>query len=807
MIGPDPRFWSLGHGGPERSPAAGEIVLNAPLAQEIGAAVGDEVLLRLGSVSQIPPDSALGRKTETIRNRRLKVSAIIPAEGLGRFAMNPSQRTPLVAFTAAETLQSMVEQPGKVNAIFVAGRSTAAPSQAADDALAKAFQPTLADYGLSIAIHKSGYAQATSNRMLIEPAAAAAIHKAFAHQRPQDIFTYLANTIAAGGKEIPYSTITAIDFQSEPPLGPFNSTDGAAIGPLTDDEIVLNSWAAEDLGAKPGDEIEITYFEPESTHGEVREGKQKFRLKEIAALEGLAADPDLTPQMPGVTDQLAIGDWDPPFPFDSRRVRNQDEEYWDLHRTTPKAFVSLAAGRRLWNSRFGDTTAIRFAPPSGATPESLAAQVQLDPPQLGFRFIPLKRLGLAAASGTTPFDGLFLGFSFFIMIASLLLVALLFRLGIDQRAKQIGILRSVGIGARKVTAILAGEALIVAAIGSLAGVIAGVGYAWLMLAGLNTLWLGAISTPFLQLYVTPISLVIGFFSSLIVSLATIAWTLWRCRRVPARRMLAGQMSEGGALTRRAAGISRVAAIVLLVLALVVAASALGLEGVAQAGAFMGSGALVLAAGLTWIWSRMKRGAGGSLATAGNLSLARLALRNGARNPGRSTLSIGLIAAAAFLIVALGAFRLDPAAAGNGQASGSGAFSLVAQSDQPIYQNLSNAEVRTDLGFSTADNDVLNRCTIMPFRVETGDDASCLNLYQPTRPRVLGVPAALVERGGFAWAASAATTDAERENPWLLLDKPLHARRRRHARHSRRARLQHGRVQPAQRQDRQPHRDD
>ena len=98
---------------------------------------------------------------------------------------------------------------------------------------------------------------------------------------------------------------------------------------------------------------------------------------------------------------------------------------------------------------------------------------------------------------------------------------------------------------------------------------------------------------------------------------------------------------------------------------------------------------------------------------------------------------------------------------------------MAQSDQPIYQNLSNAEVRTDLGFSAEDNDVAaSRCTIMPFRVETGDDASCLNLYQPTRPRVLGVPAALVERGGFAWAASAATTDAERQNPWLLLDKPL-----------------------------------
>jgi hypothetical protein len=35
-----------------------------------------------------------------------------------------------------------------------------------------------------------------------------------------------------------------------------------------------------------------------------------------------------------------------------------------------------------------------------------------------------------------------------------------------------------------------------------------------------------------------------------------------------------------------------------------------------------------------------------------------------------------------------------------------------------------------------------------------------------------VPRSLVERGGFAFAGSAAESDAERANPWLLLDKPL-----------------------------------
>src|SRR5206468_8718683 len=109
----------LGSGGPKESPGRGEIVLNRPLAAEIGAAVGDEVLLRIGHVSQIPPDSALGRKTETVRNRRLIVSDIIAAEGLGRFGLHPSQQLPRDAFVTTETLQDALEQPKRVNAIFV----------------------------------------------------------------------------------------------------------------------------------------------------------------------------------------------------------------------------------------------------------------------------------------------------------------------------------------------------------------------------------------------------------------------------------------------------------------------------------------------------------------------------------------------------------------------------------------------------------------------------------------------------------------------------------------------------------------
>ena len=55
----------------------------------------------------------------------------------------------------------------------------------------------------------------------------------------------------------------------------------------------------------------------------------------------MANDPDLTPEVKGVTDQETIDDWDVPFAIDYSRVRDEDDDYWANHRTTPKGYVSL----------------------------------------------------------------------------------------------------------------------------------------------------------------------------------------------------------------------------------------------------------------------------------------------------------------------------------------------------------------------------------------------------------------------------------------------------------------------------------
>ena len=67
---------------------------------------------------------------------------------------------------------------------------------------------------------------------------------------------------------------------------------------------------------------------------------------------------------------------------------------------------------------------------------------------------------------------LFLAFSFFLIAAALMLVGLLFRLNLERRAREVGLLRAAGYPLATVRRLLLVEGLIVAAIGSAVGLVA-----------------------------------------------------------------------------------------------------------------------------------------------------------------------------------------------------------------------------------------------------------------------------------------------------------------------------------------------
>ncbi|HET6646464.1 MAG TPA: ABC transporter permease, partial [Pyrinomonadaceae bacterium] len=61
-------------------------------------------------------------------------------------------------------------------------------------------------------------------------------------------------------------------------------------------------------------------------------------------------------------------------------------------------------------------------------------------------------------------------------------------------------------------------------------------------------------------------------------------------------------------------------------------------------------------------------------------------------------------------------------------------------------------------------------TFSRFRVRPGDDASCLNLYQPRNPRIIAPMTEFIEANRFVFANSIASTEEEKANPWRLLNR-------------------------------------
>jgi ABC-type antimicrobial peptide transport system permease subunit len=784
VIGAPPPFWMLDSDA-AAPPKLGrrDVALTATVATELDVAVGDAILLRLPLSGSIPADSTLGEKEQTTASRRLTVVAILPEQGgpsLARFRLRPSQAPPRNVFVSLAALQDLLELPEQANAIALAvdaPHAAAALDTAQTTAARTALRPELADFGLSVE-PEPGYVRVTADRLVLPPHVVETAERQFGDRDVQPVVTYLANTISAGDRSIPYSTVVGVD--SIPVIGPVLDDAGAPIV-LADDEVALNDWAANDLGVTVGDRVKLAWYEPETTHGELREAAPlELTVRAVVPLEEdgqptVAADPNLAPELPGVTDQASIDDWDLPFEL-VETIRREDEEYWDQHRTTPKAFVSHGLAERLWKSRWGVESVLRISPPlnggakggiadlnpsatSDVAKISSALRTHLDSAAMGMTLITVKRHALAAAAGTTPFDGLFLGFSFFLMAAAVMLVALLYRLGIEQRASEVGLLSSLGMPPRQISRLLLAEGGIVAAIGAAVGALAGIGYARLIIHGLNTWWVAATTTPFLELHVTPRSIAIGFFAGLLVALATMAWSLRRFSRLPTRELLAGQTEAALPAIGGSGRFARWAPPVAILAAIALGFVAMNLIGEARAISFMAGGALVLAGMLLAIRAKLREPV---LNPPASLSLVGLAARNARRNPARTMLALGLAAAASFLIVALSAFRLAPTDAGTG------GFDLLASTDAPLYVDLGADASRRELGFTAAESAALADSTFISCRVRTGEDASCLNLYQTTQPRVLGVPPELTAASRFAWAATAAGAD----DGWKLLDGDL-----------------------------------
>lgn len=836
LYGGDERLWSLLSTEGTKPPSEKGIVLNARLAEQLRAQVGEEVTIWVELPATIPRDSLLGGKEEqTTQEIKLTVEAILSeSAGAGRFDLQPSQQFPKVAFVDLHALQKSLgleeversrrnpnAKPARVNAMFVSARdrhdAQTEKAVEAAEALTRQLRDaiTLEDFVLRLVPNgERGYVSLESERMILEDSLAESAEQIAKklNVASSPVLAYLVNLITLESDPKKFSKYSIVAGIPDPttlpkPFGPVEllgeNQSNDATRKLRADGVLISEWLAQDLGIRPEDlnaenakrpKVRVSYHKVGS-RGELPEEEKLFEVQGVLPLKGvLAGDRGLTPHVPGITDAETFNDWDQPFPM-KLPVTDRDEDYWDHYKATPKAFFNLDAAKSWWSSRYGAQTSLRLALPAsdvGGDQAAAAAQFSnrfahellqsLKLETLGLGIQPTKWFGLRAASGTTDFAGLFIGFSFFMILSGLMLIALLVRLGIERRSSEVGLLAAIGFTPDRLRRLLFRESFSVTLTGGVIGTVAAVGYAGLLIYGLKTWWVGAVGTTLLALSVRPLTLVIGFVMTLIASAGSAWWAMRGLRQLSPKALLAGQTElvelDVTQATRRRRT-SRIGVALLCVCVLTTLAVVSGSVPAAEAFSgfswptvlffVVGMSALVASLCAISVWLSGEEFA--PVIGSGRVALLRLSLRNATRQRRRSLFSVALIASATFLLVAVAAGRRNPAVETPELNSGNGGFLFVAESTTPLLHDLNTAAGRVKLDLREANAGVgeqkskspFDAMTVTAFRVQPGENASCLNLYQTRLPTILGVPAELIRRGGFKFA------DTRHPQPWTLLE--------------------------------------
>ena len=750
IVGVDQRFLSLYEGADGVLDALSEdgipppAVLNAPLAAELNVQVGSEIALYAASRSGAHPENILGdrgtdRRTASLRAR---VALIVPSRGIGRLSLRPNQTAPFNLFVKLDRLQRALDQPGRANLI---GAALPGGERALEDVFEESFRARadLTDVGLTVRSYETFFVVESPHFAVGSALEKAALKTAAdLNLSAQPNMLYVVNQLEVNGRTIPYSTAAGfrgVGGEDAPPFPPLLLTDGSPAPPLDAEGAYLNAWAAEDLQAKAGDSLRARYFMLEGSA--LVEKEAHWTVRGVVSMSDAAVHPAMTPEIPGLGESDNLNDWEATFPLQREWIRPKDEAYWDRYRASPKAFLSMESARQLWSSQFGEATSVWVE----GGDEELAQFRRRLTANMSVPLRPVRETAVKASAGSTDFAGLFAGFSMFLIASSALLVGLLFRLGVESRSSEAGLLLALGFTPKTVRRRFLAEGLVLSAVGAAVGAAGAYLYAYAMLSALQTWWRPAVGDTFLSLHWSWRSCAAGWLLSTCAALAAVAWGSRHLSRVSVRALTSGA-SFSAAFSAASFSASRFRR-PLFSYGLTAAGALLWLFSDSPA-LFFASGCCLLAGGtgLFRAWLRRPRS-----------RAVRVGVSDARRNPSRAVASAALVACACFVLVAVGANRrpmeIDDSATGG--------YALTASSDAPIYVDLNDPGAQFDLGANLGAD-----VRIMPLRSSAGEDASCLNLYRPQEPRLLGVSDAFIERGGFQFEESLAQEDET--NPWRLL---------------------------------------
>lgn len=667
------------------SVAKDSVKMNPALAAEMKQEGQTDIVLRLPASGLVPSGSLFVTENYT-SSLRLAYSGIVPVKEGGNISMKNEQIIPFNIFVNRQDLAKVLEVEGKINLILV------------DKPVSMAELSDVWDYTASgIKVNRmNGVTEITSDRLFLQQEVLQTI--AQNNSKPNRLFSYLANSIEKEKTSIPYSFVVAMDRYK-----------GVT---LKKDEILLSDYSARRLHASLGDTIQITYFTSLQLK-KLATDTVRLRVGQIVPLSELQQDSTMSADFPGLSDVERCTDWDSDLPIDMDLITDEDENYWNLYRSTPKAIIAYEAVAGDWSNAYGSATAIRQ---DNQTPDLS----QLRPEMFGIQLLYPRDAGLFAAKNGVDFSSLFLSLAFFIIVGAILLMLIPVSEMLYQRQQEIHLLKALGYPRKRMVSMLWSELSPVVLVASVIGVFVGLVYTGLVIWLLGNVWKGATQTDQLSIYPSLSTLIIGLLVGILISLAVLRLTIVRSLKE----------KQSIARTKKSVFHTRKWLVVLsgMLVIVLLTANIFLLHSVAL---FVTTGVVLI--GVAALWGDYLIVRNGSVSKEKSYTSNQLIWATLYANKKQALLSFLTLATGVFIVFSVGLNRKGFADSSQIQ-TGTGGYTLWCESTVPIYHSLATAEGREKLSLKElpADTKVL-QCLRY-----SADDASCLNLNKVTTSTVLGV---------------------------------------------------------------------
>ena len=461
---------------------------SSALAKKLNLKDGEMISVRMQELSEIPAESAMGKPPE------LRQTPFVWrgewSDPCAEADFNDPQLPPYNLFVSRAALTQALDLPETaVNEVW-----SQEPVRLSDDVLWELSGLVLDEWEGRPVLKSRSYFLPKAVSDALPPEAA-------------QILTLFVETLTDGATDLSYF------FASAMKNGPV---------PVERGRILVSSGLEERFKGP----AELTFFTSDSFRKILR-GMESF--EHAGTVDDARITDVLSPEIPGLTDSAQCSGWEAAIPIDFDRIRDEDETYWNEHRSKPKAYLNFEEAQEMFAP--GQCTAALYPADWTAdrvrreTLNVLRAMPEYD------RAEDLMNRTADKVNRGVPFAPLFLGLSIFLIVSGLLVLAMLLKLHIQDRESELALLTDY-MPLKRVRRFLLAEFAAVLVPGMLAGLLLGMLLCRFQIFLLEHSWNGIVLMEHIRFHGRAVSYLISFAVSAICAWAVVMLSVRSNRSKP-----------------------------------------------------------------------------------------------------------------------------------------------------------------------------------------------------------------------------------------------------------------------------------